>query len=74
MLKLFKGFLKEEDGLTTVEVVIMIAILVGIALIFRKAIFTFVNSMIEKIFQTEPFDPGGPGGSPSEPFDPSHSG
>lgn len=70
MLKIFKRFLKEEDGLTTVEIVIMIAILVGIALIFRKAIFGFVNDMIEKIFKTEPFDPNSSPGA----VDPSHSG
>lgn len=70
MLKLLKGFIKEEDGLTTVEIVIMIAILVGIALIFREAIFKFINDMIEKIFNTEPFDPNSSPGAE----DPSHSG
>jgi Flp pilus assembly pilin Flp len=50
MLKFIRSFLKEEDGLGTVEIVVIIAVLVGIALIFRAAIFAFVRSAIEKIF------------------------
>lgn len=60
MVETFKGFIKEEDGLTTVEIVIIIAILVGVALIFRDAITKFVTDMMDKIFKTEPFDPHGP--------------
>ena len=50
MFTLFKNFLKEEDGLGTVEIVIIIAVLVGIALIFRKAIFSFVNQILDRLF------------------------
>ena len=49
MVKLIKNFLKEEDGLGTVEIVVIIAVLVGIALIFRSAIFSFVKSALNKI-------------------------
>lgn len=49
---LLKSFLKEEDGLGTVEIVVIIAVLVGLALIFRKAIFSFVNQILDKIFGT----------------------
>ena len=52
MFKLFKNFLKEEDGMGTVEIVIIIAVLVGLALIFRKAIFSFVNQILDKIFES----------------------
>jgi len=50
MNKLIKSFLSEEDGLGTVEIVIIIAVLVGIALIFRDAIIKFVTSIMESIF------------------------
>jgi len=50
MLELLKRFIKEEDGLGTVEIVVIIAVLVGIALIFRKAIIGFVSTVIGKIF------------------------
>lgn len=52
MITLIKRFLKEEDGLGTVEIVIIIAVLVAIALIFRRAIFEFVESIIGKIFNS----------------------
>lgn len=53
MVKIFKRFLKEEDGLGTVEIVIIIAVLVAIALIFRRAIFEFVSNLIGKIFSSD---------------------
>lgn len=50
MIALFKDFLKEEDGLGTLEIVVIIAVLIGIALIFRSKIIAFVTSMLNKIF------------------------
>ena len=50
MLRLFKGFLKEEEGMGTVEIVVIIAVLVSIALIFRNAITTWVRDTIGNIF------------------------
>ena len=51
MLRLFKGFLKEEEGMGTVEIVVIIAVLVTIAIIFRKAITSWVSSTLESIFK-----------------------
>ena len=45
-----KNFLKEEDGLGTVEIVVIIAVLVGIALIFRDAIINFVTGIMKSVF------------------------
>lgn len=50
MLNMIKSFIKEEDGLGTVEIVIIIAVLVGIALIFRQAIVNFVVKIINQVF------------------------
>lgn len=50
MMKLIKSFLKEEDGLGTVEIVVIIAVLVGIALIFRDAIIKFVTDIMKSVF------------------------
>lgn len=47
---LVKSFLKEEDGLGTVEIVVIIAVLVGIALIFRDAIINFVTGIMKSVF------------------------
>lgn len=53
MLKLLKDFLKEEDGLGTVEIILIIAVLVGIALVFRNQIITFVNNIMSKVFPND---------------------
>jgi hypothetical protein len=50
MTNLIKSFMKEEDGMGTVEIILIVAVLVGIALLFRARIIEFVNGMIEKIF------------------------
>jgi len=50
LLGLIKNFIREEDGMGTVEVVIIVAVLVAIALIFRKAIYNFVKEIVGKIF------------------------
>lgn len=45
--------LRREDGLGTVELVIILAVLVGIALIFRGYIFGFVDTVMNNIFGQE---------------------
>ena len=40
-----------EKGLGTVEIVIITAILVGLALLFREQIIQFLNTIIGKIFE-----------------------
>lgn len=50
MLKLIKDFIYEEDGMGTVEIVVIIAVLVGIALIFRDAIIKFAVGIMENVF------------------------
>jgi len=49
--------LRNERGISTVEIAIIVAVLVGIALIFRGAIMGFVNDIIGSMFPpTTPFD------------------
>lgn len=50
MLNLLKRFIKEEDGMGTVEMILIIAVLVGIALIFRNQIIIFVQGMMDRVF------------------------
>jgi len=45
-----KRLLRKEEGLGTVEMVIILAVLVGIALIFRRYIFDFVGDITGSIF------------------------
>lgn len=41
------NFLKDEDGLETVEMVIILVVIVGIAFAFRKTLMTWYNGFIE---------------------------
>jgi Flp pilus assembly pilin Flp len=50
MFSTIKRFIKEENGMGTVEVIIIIAVLVGVALLFRKQLIKFVNSIISNLF------------------------
>lgn len=51
MKSLVKNFLKEEDGLGTVEIVIIIAVLVGLAIIFREVIFSYLQQLLKKVVE-----------------------
>jgi Flp pilus assembly pilin Flp len=55
-----KTFLKSQKGMNTVEVVIILAVVVGLAIIFRQKIGAFANGLMDSIFN----DPGdlSPGG------------
>ena len=51
MLKNLKRFWKEESGMGTVELIIIIGVLIAIALIFKDALINFVNKLIKDIFK-----------------------
>ena len=48
-LKSFRQFLTEEDGMGTVEVILIIVVLVGLVIIFKQKITEVVNSIFTKI-------------------------
>lgn len=48
-LKTWKDFLTEEDGMGTVEIILIIVVLVGLVLIFKEQITKIVNSIFSKI-------------------------
>ena len=48
-LKNFRQFLAEEDGMGTVEVILIIVVLVGLVIIFKEQITKIVNSIFSKI-------------------------
>lgn len=54
MLKILKGLAVEEDGISTVEIVVIISILVGLALLFRKSITAYVTKVISNFIDTAP--------------------
>lgn len=49
----FKQFLMEEDGMGTAEVVIIAAVLVAIALMFKETIINFVSDILKNNFDSK---------------------
>lgn len=48
-LKGWKDFLREEEGMGTVEIILIIVVLIGLVIIFKKQITQVVNDIFEKI-------------------------
>lgn len=48
-LKTFHDFLKEEDGMGTVELILIIVVLIGLVIIFKEQLRNLVEKVFEKI-------------------------
>lgn len=48
-MKGFRDFLKEEEGMGTVEIILIIVVLIGLVIIFKNQLRTLVSSVFEKI-------------------------
>ena len=48
-LKKFRQFLSEEDGMGTVEVILIIVVLVGLVVLFKNQITDIVESLFSRI-------------------------
>ena len=48
-IKTFRQFIKEEDGMGTVEVILIIVVLVGLVILFKDQIIKIVNNLFDKI-------------------------
>lgn len=48
-LKSWRSFLREEDGMGTVEVILIIVVLVGLVIIFKEQITKIVTNLFNKI-------------------------
>ena len=44
-----KEYLQDEEGMGTVEVILIIVVLVGLVLIFKKQITTIINDLFDSI-------------------------
>ncbi len=48
-LKGFGRFLKEEEGMGTVEVILIIVVLIGLVIIFKTQLRSLVETIFDKI-------------------------
>ena len=44
-----KRFLKEEDGIGTVEIILILVVLIGLVIIFKNQLTTLVNNIFNTI-------------------------
>ena len=49
MLKTWKDFFKEEDGMGTVEIILIVVVLVGLVIVFKEQITDIIDSLFDKI-------------------------
>ncbi|WP_251206986.1 Flp1 family type IVb pilin [Acetatifactor aquisgranensis] len=48
-VKGMKEFIREEDGMGTVEIILIIVVLVGLVIIFKSQITQIINTLFQKI-------------------------
>lgn len=48
-MTLWKRFIGEEDALATVEIILIIVVLIGLVVIFKKQLVSLVNSILSTI-------------------------
>ena len=48
-LKNLKDLIREEDGMGTVEIILIIVVLVGLVIVFKDRITALVGSIFDKI-------------------------
>ncbi|MBR6381941.1 MAG: hypothetical protein IKS07_09765 [Lachnospiraceae bacterium] len=48
-LKTWKDLLRQEDGMGTVEIILIIVVLVGLVIIFKTQITGIVNDLFDRI-------------------------
>jgi Flp pilus assembly pilin Flp len=44
-MELLKSFINEEDGIGTIEIVLILAVLVGLVILFKSSITSFFTSI-----------------------------
>lgn len=48
-LKNFREFITEEEGMGTVEIILIIVVLIGLVIIFKNQLRTLVTNVFKKI-------------------------
>ena len=49
VLETMKNFIKEEDGIGVVETILIVVVLIGLVLIFKKQLTNLVNDIFSTI-------------------------
>ncbi|SDG36090.1 Flp1 family type IVb pilin [Marvinbryantia formatexigens] len=49
MKQFFRRLYEEEDGISTVEIILIIVVLIGLVIIFKSQLTSVVNNIFKKI-------------------------
>jgi len=52
MKQYVKDFIKEEDGIGVVEIILIIVVLIGLVILFKKQIEDIVQNILSKISES----------------------
>lgn len=55
MKKLLQKLISDQKGINTVEIVVLVAIALGLALIFREQILGFINKILGDVLNADAF-------------------
>ncbi len=47
--QLMRRFVTEEDGISTIEIILIIVVLIGLVIIFKSQLTSLVNSTLSRI-------------------------
>ena len=48
-MEMIKQFLKEEDGMGVIEIILIIVVLISLVLVFKNQLTSLVNTLLSKI-------------------------
>jgi hypothetical protein len=50
-MMLYQWFSARKKGITTVEIVVIAAVLIGLAFLFKNQIYSLINQIFDRLFQ-----------------------
>jgi Flp pilus assembly pilin Flp len=48
-MKVFREFYEDESGITVIEIVLVLVVLIGLVIIFKKQLTSLIQSILSKI-------------------------
>nr|WP_289072128.1 Flp1 family type IVb pilin [uncultured Blautia sp.] len=49
IMKVFRDFYDDESGITVIEIVLVLVVLIGLVIIFKKQLTSLIQSILSKI-------------------------
>ena len=49
IMRVFRDFYEDESGITVIEIVLVLVVLIGLVIIFKKQLTSLIQSILSKI-------------------------